>query len=402
MSKRTVLVWFRNDLRVQDNEMLSRAFERGEIIVPVYCFDPRYYTQTKVDTTKTGIIRATFINESVHYLQDYFKSINGNLIIKQGLPEEIIPELARQYQVDEVYHHREVAQEETTISSLVEDSLWRIKINLRHFIGHTLSHKEDFPFAVRDIPDSFQIFRKKLERESFIRACFPHPKELSFLGDLEETAVPSLEELGFDPVHILESKEAVRMRGGEKEGQKQLALIVNQEAGQRAVALSPWLALGCLSVHSVYFSIIESSLPKKTKEDILQGLWWKDYYRFMFKKYGNLFFQEEGYTGHPPAVVLDQDKAFLSWKNAKTADATINEKMTTLHRTGYLDFYSRELLAHYLIYELQVSWLLGANYFEEMLIDYNPSSNYGNWAHVAGVGSSKSHNHSGLKLSPKI
>lgn len=391
MNNRTVLVWFRNDLRIQDNEMLSRASERGETIVPVYCFDPRYYTQTKFNTRKTGIVRAKFIGNCVEKLQDFFKSKNGNLIVKYGFPEEIIPALATQYQVDEVYHHREVAQEETAISSLVEDALWRIKINLRHFIGHTLFHKEDFPFPVRDIPNSFPVFRKKLERESFIRECFVSPEHFSFRDGLEETSVPSLDQLGFDGIEISKYKK-ITMIGGEEEGQKQLAYCLKMGMASQAVNLSPWLAIGCLSVHTVYFSVIGSGLSKKMKESILQGLWWKDYYRFMFKKYGNVFFQEKGYTGNPPEVSDEQITAFESWRNGTTSNAQVNASMARLAETGCIDFQSREKAASYLIHQLQVSWLLGAAYFEEMLMDYNPSSNYGNWAHLAGVGSSLVHN----------
>jgi deoxyribodipyrimidine photo-lyase len=390
MNKRTVLIWFRNDLRIQDNEMLSRANERGEALVPVYCFDPRYYKKTKFGIRKTGINRARFINESVQKLQDYFKSKKGNLIIKYGHPEDIIPNLVGQYQINEVYHHREVAQEETDISSSVEDALWRMKINLRHFIGHTLHHKEDFPFPVKDIPDSFSIFRKQAERESFIRECFPNVESFSF-PELEESVLPTMEELGFDPEEIEQPKSSL-FNGGEEEGQKQLALYIKKGLTDASVILSPWLSLGCLSMHSVYFSLVESSLPKRMKESILQGLLWKDYYRFMFKKYGNLFFQEKGYTGNDPIVGKDHHTSFEIWKNAGTPNAKINTIMTQLNKTGYIDFDSREEAASYLVHHLQVNWLLGAAYFEEKLIDYNPSSNYGNWAHIAGVGSSKEHN----------
>lgn len=391
MNKRTVLVWFRNDLRIHDNEMLTRASERNEVIVPVYCFDPRYYKQTKYNTYKTGFSRAQFIRESVEGLQRYFQSYGANLIIKTGFPEDVIPVLASRYQVDEVYHHREVAQEETAISSLVEDALWRMKINLRHFIGHTLSHKEDFPFPVKDIPDSFGLFRKKLERESFIRACFKVPGSLNVLSGLEETKIPSLELLGFETTKAaLENR--VNMLGGEEEGRKQLKKYLEERMQLPLIHLSPYLALGCLSVHDVYFSVVESNLSKKAKERILNGLWWKDYYRFMFKKYGNLLFKEGGYTGIAPPVRENQMEAFQKWKNGETDCSEVNEAMFQLKKTGYINLSSRVLVATNLVHELQVSWLLGASYFEEVLIDYNPSSNYGSWAHIAGVGSSELHN----------
>lgn len=392
MKKRTVLIWFRNDLRVQDNEMLSRASERDELIIPVFCFDPRYFTQTKFKTLKTGLIRARFIKESVDSLQQFFKSHSGNMIIQYGRPEEVIPFLALKYQVDEVYHHREVADEETRISSLVEDALWRNKINLRHFIGHTLFHKEDFPFPVKDIPDSFSVFQKRLEKESFVRECFESPTAYRFAEGIEESLSPSLEELGFDSAEIAGMAPS-EFKGGEFEANSRLHLLLEGGGGEdSAVIISPWVALGCLSVHTLYFAVQGSSLSKSMKESILQGLWWKDYYRFMFKKHGNVFFQDKGYTGNAQALAEDQGSLFESWKNGSTPDENINLIMRQLNESGYIDFESRVLVATYLIDQLKVNWLLGASYFEEKLIDYGPSSNYGNWAHLAGVGSSFTHN----------
>src|SRR3546814_7150966 len=115
------------------------------ILVPLYCFDPRSYSPTKYGTRKTGFVRARFIHESLIDLQKSFRHRGGDLLVRFGLPEEVIPELAAEYEVDEVYHHREVAQEETHVSALVEAALWKQKLNLRHFIGTTLYHKDDLP-----------------------------------------------------------------------------------------------------------------------------------------------------------------------------------------------------------------------------------------------------------------
>src|SRR5690606_41967482 len=130
--------------------------------------------------------------------------------------------------------------------------------------------------------------------------------------------------------------------GGEEEGQKRLAYCLQMGMASQAVDRSAWLAIGCLSVHTVYFSVIGSGLSKKMKESILQGLWWKDYYRFMFKKYGNVFFQEKGYTGNPPEVSKEQFSAFESWRNGTTSNVQVNASMVRLMETGYLDFKSRE------------------------------------------------------------
>src|SRR5690606_10062658 len=213
MDKRTILVWFRNDLRIHDNEILLRAVERSQTIVPVYCFDPRYFVDTEFGTKKTGALRAAFLRENVTALQQNLRELGGDLIVVQGYPEKLLPKIAEQYGVDEVYHHREVAYEETQISALVEAALWKMQINLRHFIGHTLYHKEDLPFPIKDIPDAFATFRKKTERESGIRPELGRPDAITVPDGLDTGRLPDLSELGFDSAAI-DLAENLQFRGG--------------------------------------------------------------------------------------------------------------------------------------------------------------------------------------------
>src|SRR3982750_1168185 len=109
MSDKTILVWFRNDLRVHDNEILLEATRKADKVLPVYCFDPYYFTKNAAGESKTGGFRARFLIESVADLRDNLRKLGSDLIIRIGDPAEIIPQLAEQYQVSKVYHHRGVA-----------------------------------------------------------------------------------------------------------------------------------------------------------------------------------------------------------------------------------------------------------------------------------------------------
>src|SRR5690606_8696162 len=154
--------------------------------------------------------------------------------------------------------------------------------------------------------------------------------------------------------------------------------------------LSPWLALGCLSAHTVYHSLkaaeLKGAARLKTQAAIM-GLWWRDYYRFMFKKHGNRFFREDGFTGHAPPTTGSHER-FEQWKAGKTGCDIVDAGVHQLNQTGFIPHHVRLICAGYLIHQLPINWLWCAAYFEEMLIDYAPTSNYGAWAHVAGVGSS--------------
>ncbi|RYG01515.1 MAG: DASH family cryptochrome, partial [Chitinophagaceae bacterium] len=215
MSKR-ILVWFRNDLRLHDNEMLVEAISKSDCILPVYFFDPRQFESTPYGTLKTGVTRTQFLLENVESLRQSFKKLGGDLLILTGKPEDFLADLVSKYEINEVYHHREVASEETAISTQVEDLLWKQKVNLKHFIGHTLYNKEDLPFPIKDIPDVFTQFKKKTERDALVKPCFLTPTEINFVAVDNWGTLPTLAQLL--PNETTEaSTQANVFKGGEDE-----------------------------------------------------------------------------------------------------------------------------------------------------------------------------------------
>ncbi|WP_293305940.1 DASH family cryptochrome [Pedobacter sp. UBA5917] len=394
MSKK-ILVWFRNDLRLHDNEMLVEAIAKSDSILPVYILDRRSFGETKYGTLKTGNIRAQFILESVLGLRNALKQIGGNLLIAEGNPEDIIPQLVQEYEITEVYHHREVAREETHVSTLVENALWKLRINLKHFIGHTLYNKEDLPFPIKDIPDAFNQFKKKIERDSIIKPCFAAPDRINVAEVIDWGTLSSLEDLDLLPQQK-DQRSDFEFTGGEAEGLAHLqkVIVAMQQAATTknlilASKLSAWLAMGSLSPRKVYWEIKKMEGVPNTKamfNHILLGLLWRDYFRFMFKKYGNTFFNPDGFGSQGPIDIENEQDNFYKWKNAQTGFAVVDAVMTELNQTGFISNIARQTAALYLINNLEVSWIFGAAYFEEKLVDYNPASNWGNWANMAGVG----------------
>jgi deoxyribodipyrimidine photo-lyase len=398
-----ILVWFRNDLRIHDNEVLLEATRKGDAIVPVYCFDPRHYGSTSYGTRKTGPIRAQFIVESVADLKRSLQALGGNLITLIGKPEEQIPKLAKQYGVKEVYHHREVAPEEIEVSERVETALWEQEINLKHFIGHTLYHKEHLPFPIKDIPDVFTNFRKKVERESTVRPCFMEPSSICIPENLSVGVMPSLTDLGYEKQFSLDSRAVLEFKGGESEGLKRMqeyfweydALRTYKETRNGLLGanysskFSAWIALGCLSPRKIYWEIKKYEKERVANEStywLIFELLWRDYFRFMFKKYGTKFFLKAGFKGQAPPEAPNQKQLFDQWKTGQTGVPFIDANMRELNATGFMSNRGRQNVANYLVKELRVNWTWGAAYFEEQLIDYCPANNWGNWAYVAGVG----------------
>src|SRR5258708_31213893 len=103
MSERTILVWFRNDLRIHDNEILLEAVRKSDKILPVYCFDPFYFRKNSSGNSKTGNLRARFLLESVADLRKNLRGIGGEMIIRTRNSAETFPPPAQQYHSNEAY-----------------------------------------------------------------------------------------------------------------------------------------------------------------------------------------------------------------------------------------------------------------------------------------------------------
>src|SRR5690606_29612690 len=125
---------------------------------------------------------------------------------------------------------------------------------------HTLYHKEDLPFPIKDIPDTFAQFRKKVEKESFVRPIFPKIERLTTHPHLEQTSIPSLEDLGFILPEINTAHYTTpSLIGGEEHGltwlNKTLSSTYNEADDYNVV--SPYIAHGNISPAYYYQKIKE-------------------------------------------------------------------------------------------------------------------------------------------------
>jgi deoxyribodipyrimidine photo-lyase len=399
---KNILVWFRNDLRIHDHQPLLEALSKGSSIIPVFILDTRNL-KTPTNPKGMGVHRLKFILESLHDLKKTFNEYNSELIIKQGITEDLISELAVKYDAQAVYAFKEVTSEEIKISEALEKKLWKNKIPLTLYLGNTLYNKEDLPFPIKDIPDLFTNFRKRVEKDSEVRPCVNTPKSFGLKIELEKTCIPTLDDLGYKECQA-NSNADISFKGGESNALSHLNTYIwekqsivhykktrNEMLGMDfSSKLSAWLSCGCISPRKVYWEI------KKFEEEIISNestywlffeLLWRDYFRFMFKKYGNALFREDGIR---KVIRTDksknEDSLFELWKEGKTGIPFVDANMIELKETGYMSNRGRQNVASFLINDLHVTWTKGAEWFEENLIDYNPASNWGNWAYIAGVG----------------
>lgn len=387
------IVWFRSDLRLHDNQALVEAMQSSDEIYPVYIFDPRIYrNKTSFGFRKTGVLRAKFIIEAVIDLRNSLAERGLNLLVRIGYPEDIIFELAKHLRTNWVFCNRERTHEEVLIQDRLEKKLWTIGQEMRFVRGKMLLYTQDLPFPVTHAPDHFATLRKETEHFVRIRKPLDIPEMRQGQLDMEEGEVPTLEELGYrKPFHKVTNPF---FRGGENHVINHLQNLLDKKDDPVQMAecgdsrLSPWISHGCLSPKYLYYYAVgnEDNSFFECSKSLAVSLLWRDYYRLIGKKYKNLIFVTSGPLGVARGnSYIDLDRA-EPWLNAQTGVPIVDACLTELILTGYLSHRGRILVANHLVNELKSNWLIGAEYFESLLLDYDPCSNYGNWNHVAGVG----------------
>lgn len=400
--KSKALVWFRNDLRIHDQEALLRAREQSEALYCVFCFDPRWFRSTFLGFPKTDAFRARFLLEAVQDLRDSLRKLNSDLIIRVGYPEKIIPELAHYLDVSAVFCSKEVTFEELKVEDRVELLLWKNKIPLKSFWTTCLFHPEDLPFPVSNLPDVFTQFRKGVEKSSKIRPVLPSPEPFAPLNGIPLGNLPSLEELDLDSPPS-DSRAVMTFKGGEQAAlarmqdyfweKDQLKVYKETRNGllgaDYSSKFSPWLALGCISPRTIFTEVkkYEQAVTKNQSTYwLIFELIWRDYFRMVAHRYGNRIFKKGGIQGKTSLNLKDNLKIFQKWAEGQTGVPFIDANMRELNQTGFMSNRGRQNVASFLVKDLQINWIWGAMYFESKLIDYDVCSNWGNWNYVAGVG----------------
>ena len=398
---KNALVWIKTDLRIEDNETLLKAIAQSEKILPVYCFDEAHFETTPYGFKKTGAFRAQFLLESLEDLDAQLRTLGSGLRIVMGKPEVEIPKLVQEYKVQKVFAKREVAFEEIQTEKRVRTELFKLRCELETFSTSTLYHAEDLPFSIKDIPDVFTNFRKKTEKDSEIRQPFSTPTKINS-PEITPLKLPTLEALGLTKTTI-DSRAVLQFKGGESEALQRLnhyffetqCLSTYKETRNGMVGadysskFSPWLALGCISPRFIYAEILKYEKEFGSNDStywLVFELLWRDFFRFMFKKYQTKFFLYEGIKTEKVNSKSLNEKLLSQWINGSTPSDFINANMLELQQTGFMSNRGRQNVACYFCNEMNMDWRFGAAYFEEQLIDYDVCSNWGNWAYLAGVG----------------
>lgn len=147
--------------------------------------------------------------------------------------------------------------------------------------------------------------------------------------------------------------------------------------------MGAYLKFGCISVREMYRDIA-SSLGRT--HALISQLIWREFYANIAYAFPNVL---HGENMRPPVKKMTWKKnpeAFEKWSQGKTGVPLVDAGMRQLVITGYMHNRVRMITASYLVKNLSIDWRLGERFFAQHLVDYDPSSNNGNWQWIAGTG----------------
>ncbi len=395
---RRIMLWYRNDLRVHDHEALHCAVREGAQILPVFIDSPTLGRHPLPGNPHIPSFRRKFRLESLIELDQRWREWNGSLVVMSGEPDQVIPHLCAKYGIDEVFLNAEASDDEYRQYQQLARNLQSAPTSCRLFYGASMIHPEDLPFELQDLPDIFTQYRKLVEARLRVRACFATPTAVQALPHQETPFEPQL------PQTIVDVRSALPFQGGESAGHHRLqhylwesdAIRTYKETRNGLIGtdysskLSPWLANGCLSAQHVFHEVRRYETERVANDStywMIFELLWRDYFRLVMEKFGTALFSLQGISPRNASPPRGRHiGTFEKWVNGRTGDRFIDANMRELLSTGFMSNRGRQNVASHFVHDLGMDWRLGAQYFEELLVDYNVYSNWGNWAYVAGVG----------------
>lgn len=358
--------WFRRDLRLQDNQALQEALNAELPVLPVFIFDEEILADLEADDP-----RISFIYQRLKMIEDQLKLYGSSLYCVRGKVPEVWSSILKIFKPKAVYANEDYEPYAVERDSKVEQVLSKQHIPFKRykdqviFAGKEVLKADETPYTVftpyknqwlhKLKSRGFELLKSE-NRDHYVKLKFP---------------LPELSELGF-------KISKIKVRDYSLDAVENYQQYRDFPALDRTSYLSPHLRFGTVSIRQIVMKMLKN-------EAFLSELIWRE------------FFMQILY--HFPEVVHNNFKRkydFIPWRNneqeferwtlGQTGYPMVDAGMRQLNATGYMHNRVRMVVAGFLCKHLLIDWRWGEAYFAGKLLDYELSSNNGNWQWAAGTG----------------
>ncbi len=391
-SAKTVILWFRKDLRLSDHAALATAAAEGFRILPLYIREPE-----EAGTGPLGAAQAWWLHHSLAALQNSLEGLGSRLTLRSGHAESVLSALIAETGAAAVFWNRRydppgIAVDKGLKAKLIEDG-----IEVRTFAGQILHEPSKLKTGAGGHFRVYTPFWKALDGSGEPPEPIPAPKRLSAPDNWPKgEALESWSLLPTSP-NWAKGFEA-EWQPGEAGAKKRLADFVRTGLkgyrtrrdfpGEAHVSmLSPHLALGEISPATLWHATRGLS-DDYSSEDYIhfrKEVVWRDFSYHLLFHFPDL--ATKNWNAKFDAFPWrDAPELLAKWQKGQTGYPIVDAGMRQLWQTGWMHNRVRMIVASFLIKDLLIDWREGERWFRDTLVDADPASNSASWQWVAGSG----------------
>lgn len=390
MTKNTCLLWFRSDLRIDDNSALSFALQNFDTVIPVYIHD-----QTIAGKPAAGAATLWWLQKSLSHLND---ALENTLVFKQGDTETILKALCQENGISDVLWNKDYNPAQREYDERLKASLSENNIQAHDFNGALLYEPETVKSKTGTAYKVFTPFYKTcLER-----GTPPEPENIDtrLLNErLRNHPDIASDELQLYAPHTWHEKLKPHWTPGFKGAEDTLhhfleASLHDYKDGRdypsraRTSQLSPYLHFGEISPATIWHVTsayaVQNQLEQQASAFLRQLVWREFSY--------HLLYQEPQMKVKPLQPKFqnfpwqDDPEKLEAWKRGLTGYPIIDAGMRELWETGYMHNRLRMLVGSFLVKNLLIHWHEGEKWFWDCLLDADHGNNSAGWQWIAGCG----------------
>jgi deoxyribodipyrimidine photo-lyase len=360
--------WFRRDLRLDDNVGLYHALKSGHPVLPLFIFDEEILGQLPRDDA-----RVTFIYERLSELNDSLQLHGAGLLVCQGKPVEVWKKLVQEFDMASVFTNRDyepyAIERDRQVGSILNEKNIRFETFKDQVIFEMgeVAKDDGKPYTVFTPYKNKWLSRVTTESLRSVRS----EDGLQYLIK-RSWEFPSLKSIGF-------TKSSIAVKPFNLDALDHYEEKRNFPSVDGGSYLSPHLRFGTVSVRRM------AMLASQKNSTFLNELIWREFFMQILWHFPHVIHQSFR-PQYDRIQWLNNEGHFKKWCEGRTGYPMVDAGMRELNQTGYMHNRVRMVVASFLTKHLLIDWRWGEAYFAEKLLDYELSSNNGNWQWAAGTG----------------
>jgi deoxyribodipyrimidine photo-lyase len=363
--------WFRRDLRSVDNHGFHRALVEHGDVLPLFIFDTNILDRSDDRSDR----RVDLIHRVLVQLKEELEKHGGSLLVEQGAPITVWKRLLERFEITAVTtnhdHEPYATQRDAQIAELLRSHgiTFQTYKDISIFERSEVIKPDGGPYTV------FTPYAKKW-RELFrpqLLDPFPSEEHLEKLFRTEALPMLSLSDLGFSRTDVVIPPAKVP-----DALLKNYAKTRDTPSVQGTSRMSVHLRFGTVSIRALMKKALALSPVYASeliwREFFMQVLWHFPHPERAFK------------PAYDHIEWRNNEAHFEAWCAGRTGYPLVDAGMRELERTGYMHNRVRMVVASFLCKHLLIDWRWGEAWFAKKLLDFELSSNNGNWQWASGSG----------------